>query len=56
MLRTLPSCQKGQSTVEYALLLGMLVLVVMTGIMMFGSKLQNSYDDSSTQIQQVNSR
>ncbi|HYH04780.1 MAG TPA: hypothetical protein VEC37_16945 [Bacillota bacterium] len=48
--------QKGQSTVEYGLLLCLLALVVIAGIMLFGSTLQNSYEHSSTEIHKINAR
>jgi Flp pilus assembly pilin Flp len=45
---------QGQSTLEYALILGLIAAAVMAGVMLFGNKLHRSYQHSSQEINRVN--
>jgi Flp pilus assembly pilin Flp len=47
------SSVQGQSMVEYALILGLVAIAVMTAIMLFGNHLHRSYQHSSQEINRI---
>lgn len=55
MKKLMQKCRKGATFIEYAMLAGLVAIVVATAVLLFGDKIKNLFSTTTEKTEQVNS-
>lgn len=54
MKKLMQKCRKGATFIEYAMLAGLVAIVVATAVLLFGDKIKNVFKTTTDKTEQVN--